>query len=293
MQGHAAHWRALLDLFEGDLPAAVRLYERAIAIHREVGDVGSELTAAFQLAMAQAYAGRPGEALRTCAAVVGRATADGESWNRGYAHWVAAISHLHLGDLQRAEESIAETMRIEQDFRDGVCTALCIEVCSWIVAARGRAADAAALSGMSASVWRRLGTSLDAFGPHAGAEARRRAGLVDRELGEARAAALRDEYGRVGVQEAVRLGIELGGCGEPAPTPSADPGRPAAPLTSRENQIAELIASGLSNKAIARELTISPRTVDGHVERILRKLDFASRTQIASWVAASAARARP
>ena len=113
MQGHAAHWRALLDLFEGDLPAAARLYERAIAIHREVGDVGSELTAAFQLAMAQTYAGRPAEALRTCAAVVERASADGESWNRGYAHWVAAISHLHLGDLPRAEEAVARTMRIE------------------------------------------------------------------------------------------------------------------------------------------------------------------------------------
>lgn len=295
MQGHAAHWRALLDLFEGDLPAAARLYDRAIAIHREVGDVGSELTAAFQLAMAQTYAGRPAEALRTCAAVVARASADGESWNRGYGHWVAAISHLHLGDLSRAEEAVAETMRIEQDFRDGVCTALCIEVCSWIVAARGRAADAAALAGISGSVWRRLGTSLDAFGPHASAEGRRHAELVDRELGEARAAELRARYDRVGLQEAVRLGIELGVRGGPGRAPTADPGRTASPLisplTSRENEIAGLIAAGLSNKAIAHELTISPRTVDGHVERILRKLDFTSRTQIASWLAASAARA--
>ncbi|WP_338422500.1 response regulator transcription factor [Amycolatopsis camponoti] len=62
-------------------------------------------------------------------------------------------------------------------------------------------------------------------------------------------------------------------------------------MTSREAEIAALIARGHTNKAIAAELTISPRTVDGHVERIFRKLDFTSRAQIASWV--TAAHARP
>lgn len=56
-------------------------------------------------------------------------------------------------------------------------------------------------------------------------------------------------------------------------------------LTKRENEIAKLVAEGLSNRAIAESLVLSPRTIDGHVERILTKLDFASRTQIASWVA--------
>ncbi|PXY29960.1 hypothetical protein BAY59_11995 [Prauserella coralliicola] len=64
--------------------------------------------------------------------------------------------------------------------------------------------------------------------------------------------------------------------------------RPGAPLTRREQEVATLIADGLSSKEVAERLTISPRTVDGLVERILRKLDFSSRTQVASWVAASA-----
>ncbi|EKT78249.1 LuxR family transcriptional regulator [Rhodococcus opacus M213] len=45
------------------------------------------------------------------------------------------------------------------------------------------------------------------------------------------------------------------------------------------------MAEGLSNRAIAESLVLSPRTIDGHVERILTKLDFTSRTQIASGVA--------
>ena len=60
---------------------------------------------------------------------------------------------------------------------------------------------------------------------------------------------------------------------------------PPPPLTAREREIAALVAEGLSNRAIAQALVISPRTVDGHVEHILSKLGFGSRAQIASWAA--------
>ena len=51
--------------------------------------------------------------------------------------------------------------------------------------------------------------------------------------------------------------------------------------------MARLIAGGRSNKEIAAELVISQRTAEGHVERILTKLGFTSRAQVAAWVAAS------
>lgn len=44
-----------------------------------------------------------------------------------------------------------------------------------------------------------------------------------------------------------------------------------SPLTKREFEIARLVADGMSNRAIADKLVISPRTVDGHVERILAR----------------------
>jgi DNA-binding NarL/FixJ family response regulator len=66
------------------------------------------------------------------------------------------------------------------------------------------------------------------------------------------------------------------------PAPAAPAGDP---LTSREREIATLIADGLSNRDIGERLVISRRTVDGHVERMLRKLAFTSRSQVASWVA--------
>jgi DNA-binding NarL/FixJ family response regulator len=54
-----------------------------------------------------------------------------------------------------------------------------------------------------------------------------------------------------------------------------------ASLTEREQEVLGGIAQGLTNKAIARELAISPATVKAHVERIIAKLGVADRTQAA------------
>ncbi|MFE9676159.1 LuxR C-terminal-related transcriptional regulator [Streptomyces sp. NPDC006259] len=57
-------------------------------------------------------------------------------------------------------------------------------------------------------------------------------------------------------------------------------------LTRREAQVAELVAEGLANQQIADRLVIARRTAEGHVERILSKLGFSNRSQIAAWVTA-------
>jgi predicted ATPase/DNA-binding CsgD family transcriptional regulator len=54
-------------------------------------------------------------------------------------------------------------------------------------------------------------------------------------------------------------------------------------LTARERQVASLIAQGKSNRAIARELVVGVKTVEAHITRILDKLDFSSRAEIAGW----------
>lgn len=54
-------------------------------------------------------------------------------------------------------------------------------------------------------------------------------------------------------------------------------------LTRREREVATVVAQGLTNQEIAGELVISVKTVEAHVTRILSKLGFSSRTQIAAW----------
>ena len=57
-------------------------------------------------------------------------------------------------------------------------------------------------------------------------------------------------------------------------------------LSAREQEVAELVAAGRSNRQIAERLFITERTAEFHVEQIRNKLGFRSRAQIASWVTA-------
>ncbi len=54
-------------------------------------------------------------------------------------------------------------------------------------------------------------------------------------------------------------------------------------LTSRERQVVQLVAMGMSNREIAGQLVVSERTVEKHVENALAKLAFSSRAQLAVW----------
>lgn len=54
-------------------------------------------------------------------------------------------------------------------------------------------------------------------------------------------------------------------------------------LTTREREVAALIARGKTNRAIAEQLVLSERTVEGHVTNILTKLGCTTRIQIATW----------
>jgi DNA-binding NarL/FixJ family response regulator len=54
-------------------------------------------------------------------------------------------------------------------------------------------------------------------------------------------------------------------------------------LTPREADVVRLIARGLTNRQIAGELVSSERTASSHVYRLLGKLGFSSRAQVAAW----------
>jgi DNA-binding NarL/FixJ family response regulator len=57
----------------------------------------------------------------------------------------------------------------------------------------------------------------------------------------------------------------------------------AGTLSSREGQVAGLVAGGLTNRKIADALFISERTAEYHVQNIMNKLGFNARSQIAAW----------
>src|SRR5205823_1862425 len=100
-------------------------------------------------------------------------------------------------------------------------------------------------------------------------------------LGDAAYQIAFDEGWRLSLAEVVAYALET----EPVPAqPAGTPAEPS-PLTPREREVTRLVAEGMSNRQIAARLVISQRTAESHVENILSKLGFTSRTQIAAWAA--------
>ena len=107
-----------------------------------------------------------------------------------------------------------------------------------------------------------------------------RGGTEDRPRAIELAASARDAANQIGMT-ALSTETEslLAGLGAPRTSTSAETAR----LTRREREVAGLIAAGMSNRQIAEHLYLSERTAETHVQNILTKLGFSSRSQVAAW----------
>jgi DNA-binding NarL/FixJ family response regulator len=65
--------------------------------------------------------------------------------------------------------------------------------------------------------------------------------------------------------------------------PVAGPAEAASVLTPRELDVLRLVAQGLTNPGIARQLVLSDHTVHRHLANIFRKLNLSSRAAVAAW----------
>ena len=271
--GFARSLRGTAGLFADRIAEAIALFEEALAIFADIGDTEGGGWAYFQLAISLAHRGDSARAQAVCGEALQVSEAHGERLCRSYALWVLGFDTW----LQRGPQAAnlaRSALEIQRGFNDPVGVALIIELLAWIAASSGDAMRAAGLLATAESVWSLIGTTIAAFGPPLGGhraecEAQVRAALGKRDLATA------SRQGRHPTVEAAIASI-LDGAATAPPSP-------AGPLTVREREIAALVADGLSNRAIAARLVISQRTVDGHVERILAKLGFASRAQVAAW----------
>jgi DNA-binding CsgD family transcriptional regulator/tetratricopeptide (TPR) repeat protein len=102
-----------------------------------------------------------------------------------------------------------------------------------------------------------------------------------RRIGEARdqLRQARVEFDRMRVTKWASVArTELLASGESSPRRTPDPG---AALTPQEERIANLAGKGLSNRDIAEQLFLSPRTVATHLHAVYRKLGISSRSDLA------------
>lgn len=209
-----------------------------------------------------------------------------ESWSRSWALWVKSVGLWLQGNTEASVECVREAMRHKAALRDVMGVAHCLEGLAWYAATLRHFERVAVLQGAADALWRRA-VKEARFGVPFLHE------LHDRAAREARAALGADGYhashtegGLLTLDAAVEAAMAQDTA--TAPEVPAQRSGPTDGLTPRERQVAALVSEGLTNREIAAKLVVSKRTVDSHVEHILTKLGFTSRSQIAALHGATA-----
>ena len=278
-RAHALHGLALASAFWGDPATALPLLEGALALHRKGTDPFGVPLALVQLATVNATLDAPDRAMACAEECIELSEAASERWCAALARWVQALVQWQLGRGPRARTYARDVLRLKEPFGDRMGMAMSVEVVAWAEAAAGHATESARLLGAVQAALGSIGASL--FG-HLHEEHDRCLDLTRKALGDAAFSRAYEEGALLRFDDAVALAAGR----RTAAKATGDAEVTEARLTRRETEIAALVAEGLTNREIAERLVLAQRTAEGHVSRILGKLNLTSREQLAAWVAA-------
>ena len=224
------------------------------------------------------------------------AEAAGAGWAISWANWAYGLVHLRHGDARRARTLIRIGLRAQRDAVDNWGPAWSISSLGWTAAALGEHEHAAELLGAAHRQLQRIGIDtaglklLSYLGASAQAASRDKLGADSYNAAYQRGFTLDDEAAAAMALTGESSDQRLDGYSPPRPRPPLSQGIVTEELTHRELEVAQLLAgeAGLTNREIAARLYISVRTVDTHMNHIMRKLGATSRAQIAVWASATA-----
>ena len=276
LEAHTLQARGLRAMLQGDIEDALMSVEQALR-----GFTGKDLTGEAEswmlLTMIHGVSGDPDRA-EGCHER-GRELTEprGEVWFRSHSAWALGVAAWRLGDKVRGRALEQQSLRLKHGLDDDLGVACCLEAFGCIETSEGNFERAATLLGAASRLWRGMGTDTSAFRDldryHADCVTACTGSLGDKAY-EAASAHGADMTRDAAVAFALREQVAVRATERPS----------TAVLTRREQEVAELLAQGLSNKEIAGQLVISQRTAEGHVEHILTKLGFSSRTQVVRWL---------
>lgn len=279
------HHRAVAATWNGDIAQAAALFEQAATALRELGDIGGTTECTTKLALALAFVGdlpRAAALCDECEAVISK---HGESWLRGFNLFTRALLCWHRDEFSTAGTLARNAVGLLRPFNDWWDIAMCVDLAAWSAAQTGMPERAAGLFGVVRSLWASIGASLHTA-PFMAEAHERYERDVRGELGtKAFQRALRGTA-NLSLVNALDYVVDDQVAGTSSTRRSAERHGRSIPqaLTRREREVAELAALGMSNREIATKLVIAQRTAEGHIERVLAKLGFRSRAQLAGWV---------
>ena len=271
---------AMLAVWDGTTrTAAADQADSAVTLLRAASNLPGELMALFVAGVCHGFAGNSVEASARHRQCIARADEVGERHMKAFAVAGLAEQALADGHVEEATALFREATVLTRELGHRLGVAVGLDSLGRAAIAAGRGERAAVLLGAAEGIWDVAGMS-ETGNPFAFA-ASRSDGLQQARklLGKQRFRELFRRGSQLSLDEAVSFALEAKDVDQTSPAP-VEP----SPLTRRELEVADLVADGLSNPEIAARLVISVRTAQGHVENILRKLGFNSRSLIAAWV---------
>ncbi len=281
---HAVWLRGWINLRQGgNSRDTIDFVDRALAILARLPQPNPHLHLGLLTALGhyEVLGGDTDRAEAACRQILAITGPRGEFLSRSWALWIGGLVAWRRGDLQEATTLEQESLRLRASFLNArFDVAHSLEALAWIAASRQHHHRAATLLGAADALRADLGVSKQPswIGHHQACAQQARDALGEAAFDAAFAHGRHLPYDEV-------IGYALDDRRQPAPSPAPAPAA-SMPLTRREQQVADLIAQGLSNKEIAAKLVVSQRTAESHVEHILTKLGFTSRAQVAAWLAA-------
>lgn len=270
--GHVARERGLLDV-------ARTRHERAGQLFDQLGNPRGSAWARFDLGRTEWQAGdleRAADLLRESLT----------QFRRIDYHWAAAWTAWALGSIRLAQRDLDNGVALILDGMDAFEKASDRRgVASCLESLAGSAADeqrfAACLQLLSAADQLRTRLLAPLTESEAGVLQRAERASVD-ALGEYASESAREEGRAMSIPGVLALARGVGT--ELLHGADAPPAGNAQILTSRERQVAELVADGRTNQQIGSSLGITARTAEAHVRNIMGKLDVRSRSEVAVWM---------
>jgi non-specific serine/threonine protein kinase len=302
---------AVLMAMQGDVARAQAWSEEGLAFARAIGNKDGAAYAVLtlgSLALRQRDFARARSLMEESAALF---LESGNAWGRGCV-LVNLQGLVRKAEPERASAMLEESVRILRDVGDKLCAASAINALAKEAQRAGDQARAAALFResliYSQELWSRVGVAQSLEGlaaatahsaplhaarllgaaevirqkagsaiPSAVQEARSQVrATIQHATGEEASAAAWSAGRRLTFEQAIAVALAGG--------TAARGGGPSV-LTRREEEVAGLIAQGLTNREIASTLGITEKTAENHVLHIMNKLGVRSRAQIAVWAA--------
>lgn len=287
----------LLASYDGNNTRAVFLSDESLALFRSSGDIRGSASVLTNLGMISLAQGNYVLATEQCKESLALRREIGDKGGSAHTLLVLGRVAFYTRQPQQADIYFRESLAIYRSLEEKEGIALALEGLAGVWARFGQVRNAAKLLGSAETLLASTDVVLTPF---------------DRAFKEYAKASIKEQFSEVDFETALVAGRALGyvhilelqetdlpqtsvltttaqTSTEFVPAPHSPPGTLPGPpvslpspsqdqLTSREIEVLRLVASGLSDKAVAEYLVISPRTVQWHVRSIFNKIQVSSRT---------------